>query len=50
MAPPSPLSVKGLIEIFLPEAQRFPLCFLFYTMPKTFGNKNFKEISFSSQD
>jgi hypothetical protein len=50
MAAPFPLFVKGLIEIFLPEAQRLPLCFLFYTMPKSFGSENFEEIALSAQD
>jgi hypothetical protein len=50
MAPPFPLFVIGLIKLFLPEAQSFPLWFVFYTTPKSFGRKNFKEISFSSQD
>jgi hypothetical protein len=50
MAPPFPLFVKGLIEIFSPKLQSFPLWFIFYTTFKIIGSKNFKEIVFSSQD
>jgi hypothetical protein len=50
MAPPFPLFVIGLIEIFLPEAQRLPLWFVFYNTPNIIGSENFKEIAFSSQD
>jgi hypothetical protein len=50
MAPPSPLFVIDLIKIFLPEAQRFPLWFVFYTTLKIIGSKNFKEMELSSQD
>jgi hypothetical protein len=49
MAAPFPLFVIGLIEMCLPEAQGFPLCFIFYTTVKSFGSENFKEISFLSQ-
>jgi len=44
MAPPSPLFVIGLVEIFSPEVQSFPLRFLFYTTPNIIGSENFKGI------
>jgi hypothetical protein len=50
MAPPFPSFVIGLIKIFLPEAQRLPLSFVFYITFKIIGSKNFKEITFSSRD
>jgi len=50
MAAPFPLFAKGLIEMCLPEAQSFPLLFVFYTMGKSFGSENFKKIVSSSQD
>ncbi len=50
MAPPFPFFVKGLIEIFSPKLQSFPLWFVFYTTPISFGSKNFKKIALPSRD